>query len=582
MRVGRRIGPIAGAALLAAALLLQADPSPAQARLDLDDEKLAELISGGLVLDEASFTPGGGSFTGGGNPPRTGANVQVNEVQKFFPDGLIGRSETAVVANEGGQALLAGWNDADGFCALGTPCTINQFGLSGFGFSKDGGKTWTDGGAPPLFDDIFTFGDPWLDRGGFDKQTYYYSNLAAADRGFGAAGLSVHRGRFTSAGDFAWQNVRFLEPVISTDFLDKEAIAAAKNGSGLVILSFTNFLDLSDPSREICPPSSPFGSGEIQVFRSVDGGSTYSAPIVVGPDLTDTGPGSNCKTGTAQQSSSPAFGPNGEVYVVWERGPTFTKTGITPQAQIVVATSLDGGLTWGSPVKVADINHMRGAPPVAYNRNRINNHPRIAVADNGRIHVTFSSLVSPVSGVPVTIACPVPSTIPCVAQNPTSAQVFLSFSDNRGATWSTPKAIAPPIPATGVKRFWPTVSVGQGSTVDVTYYESLEKGLTPSATDIECNRVLQGNVRRAGTAVSLMNTLWVRSADGGATFNKPVRVSNVGSNWCQVGSNIIPNMGDYIFSVSNGNHLLATWADGRNNIPDTFYAGGLGGGQSGK
>jgi hypothetical protein len=579
MPVARKCARFLGVALVAGALLLKVDPSAAQARLDLNDEKLAELISGGLVLDETSFTPGDGSFGGGGKPPRAGVNVQVNDVQKFFPDGLVGRSETAIVANEGGQGLLAGWNDADGFCALGTPCTINQVGLSGFGFSKDGGKTWTDGGAPPLFDDVFTFGDPWLDRGGFDKKTYYYSNLAAADLGFGAGGLSVHRGRFNSAGDFVWEDGRFLAPAIPTDFFDKEAIAARKDGSGLVILSFTNFLDLSHPSRRICPPSSPFGFGEIQVFRSVDGGSTYSGPIVVGPDLTAS---ANCRLGTSQQSSSPAFGPNGQVYIVWERGPTFTNTDITPQAQIVVAASLDGGFSWKTPVKVADINHMRGAPPVAYNRNRINNHPRIAVADNGRIYVTFSSLVSPVSGVPVTISCPVTSTIPCVAQNLTSSQVFLSFSNDRGATWSTPKAIAPAVPATGVKRFWPTVSVGQGSTLDVTYYESLEKGLTPSATDIECNRALQGNVRRAGTAVSLMSTFWVRSADGGATFNKPVRVSDVSSNWCQVGSNIIPNMGDYIFSVSNGNDVLSTWADGRNGVPDTFYTSGLAAGQSGK
>ena len=79
----------------------------------------------------------------------------------------------------------------------------------------------------------------------------------------------------------------------------------------------------------------------------------------------------------------------------------------------------------------------------------------------------------------------------------------------------------------------------------------------------------------------MVDTFWARSGDGGAAFNSPVRASDVSTNWCQVGSNIIPNMGDYIFSVSKGDHVFPVWADGRNGIPDTFYATGLGAGKSG-
>ncbi len=577
MRVARKDLLVPGVVL--AALVTLALPAPSLAQVQLD--KQAELVSGGATLIEPVITSDGGGFAGIGKPPRVSTNVRINDPQSFFPDGLIGRSENSIVSLLGGQWLVAGWNDADGFCALGAGCTITQLGLSGYGFSNNGGKTWTDGKAPPLFDDIFTFGDPWLDQGGFDKQTIFYANIGA-DLVTGDFGMSIHRGHFGPGGNFAWDDVRFVEPVIATDFLDKEAIAAW-GGSGRVVMSLTNFLDLSDPVHgAICPATSPSGFGEIQVFRSVDGGSTYSGPIVVGPDLTDTAADPNCFVGTSQQSSSPAFGPFGEVYVVWERGPRFTLTDILTKADIVVATSMDGGMTWSAPVKVAEVNHMRGAPPVAYNRNRINNHPRIAVAQDGvrkgRVYVTFPSLVSPVSGVPVGITCPVTSTIPCVAQNLTSSQAFLSFSDDHGATWSTPKAIAPSVPSTGVKRWWPTVSVEPGGNVDIVYYESLEAGLTPSSTDIECNRSLQGGRRRAGTAVSLVDTFWARSSDGGQTFKPPVRVSDVSTNWCQVVSNIIPNMGDYIFGVSGANTVLPVWADGRAGVPDTFYATGLGAG----
>ncbi len=582
--------------VVALGLLLMTGTAFAQAKLD----KIEEMASNGATAGDLSATAGGSGFTGTGSPPRVSTNVQVNDPQSFFPAGLVGRSETSIVTSQGGQRMVAGWNDADGFCGFpfGSPCPAPATpGLSGFAFSSDGGKTWTDGGAPPLFSNIFTVGDPWLDRGGFDKNTFYYSNIGVDLNTFGF-GISIHRGHFSGSGTFAWEDVRFIPPLVTAgpgggDFLDKEAIATAKDGSGIVVMSLTNFLDLAAPGNgAICPAFSPIGFGEIQVFRSTDSGNTYSGPIIVGPDLTNILLDPNCTIGTSQQSSSPAFGPNGEVYVVWERGPFFDFSGpgiVSPFADIVVAASLDSGASFGAPISVATVNHMRGAPPVGYNRNRINNHPRIAVAQNGkhkgRVYVVFSSMVAPVSGIPVTIPCPadVPNDRPCVAQNLTSSQAFLSFSDDQGATWSTtPVPIAPAVPATGLKRLWPTVSVEPGGTVDVVYYEAVEVQQTADPTDTECNRTAQGFVRRAGLVASLVDTYWVRSGNGGATFNSPVRVSDVTTDWCQVVSNIIPNMGDYIFSVSKGNHVFPVWADGRNGIPDTFFATGLGAGKSKK
>lgn len=575
--------------LLIALTIALAVPTSAHVQLDPSLDKIEALSSRNEVVEGTAEMQGGSGFTGTGPPPRVSANVQVNDPQQPLPDGLIGRSETSVVAGQGSRQLLAGWNDADGFCALipDLCSTVPQFGLSGYAFSNDGGETWTDAGAPPLFDNIFTFGDPWLDRGGFDQETYYYANIGA-DLATGQFGMSIHRGHFDDSGNFAWEDVRFLAPDVPSDFFDKEALAAAKDGSGVVILTLTNFLDLF--ARDVCPEESPFGFGQIEVFRSADGGDTWQGPAIAGPDLTDTDADPGCNVGTSQQSSSPAFGPNGEVYVVWERGPAFdfasSPPSISAGAEIVMARSFDGGETFEAPVVVAEINHMRGAPPVAYNRNRINSHPRIAVdvagANRGRIYVVFPSLVDPVSGIPETMPCPegTPEEITCVAQNTTSSQVYISYSDDQGATWSSPTPLASDLPNTGLKRWWPTVSVAPGGAVDVTYYESQEVGLTPDPDDVECIVGVQGGVLRRGPAVSLVDTMWVRSGDGGTTFNRPVRASEVSTNWCQVATNIIPNMGDYIFSVSGGNQLLSTWADGRNGVPDTFYATGLGTGRS--
>ena len=89
------------------------------------------------------------SDTGTGIPPRVGPNIMVNDPQTPFPGGLLGRSETSIAASGNGKFLVAGWNDADGFCGppWNVPCTPPPIpGLSGYAYSNDGGKTWTDGG----------------------------------------------------------------------------------------------------------------------------------------------------------------------------------------------------------------------------------------------------------------------------------------------------------------------------------------------------------------------------------------------------------------------------------------------------
>jgi hypothetical protein len=123
-------------------------------------------------VDTSGTTPRPGSPTGSGRPPRVGPNRQVNAVQQGFPEGLFGRSETTIAATTDGQFLAFGWNDAQGFCGppFGVACTPPALpGLSGFGYSTDGGATYIDGGAPPVINHAFTRGDPWLDIGGFDK-----------------------------------------------------------------------------------------------------------------------------------------------------------------------------------------------------------------------------------------------------------------------------------------------------------------------------------------------------------------------------------------------------------------------------
>ncbi len=531
-----------------------------------------DLFSGGATgPDLNTLTPGPSSPTGTGIPPRVGPNVQANAPQQSFPNGLLGRSETTVASTDDAQLIIVGFNDAQGFCGppFGVPCTPESPpGLSGYAFSTDAGLTFSDGGAPnpALFSNVFTRGDPWLDRGGFDNETFYYANLAVDATTGNGLGASVHRGHFNGS-TFDFEDVRVVSPANPNDFFDKEAFAAAKDSTGAAYLSLTNFVGLCGQPA--------FGFGQIQVFPTHDAGDTYQGPAIVSPDQTFITDPSNplCgATGVLQQSSAPAIGPNGEVYVGWQFGPTFDFTnpafpgGLSTDAQIRVSRSLDGGATFNSPVTVATINSMRRDPPVGYNRGRLNDHPRVAVASAGahvgRVYVAFYSAVSPVSAGATT-------------QSLVSSQIFVSFSDDRGTTWSTPTPVASAVPATGLKRFWPVVTVEPGGTVDVVYLESQETSIGTT-----CNVSIGGGLRRKGPAVSLVNTFWVQSLDGGSTFTNPLKMTSATSNWCMAVSNVRPNFGDYIGSTFGGNHVLATWGDGRNGVPDTFYATCLGAGKS--
>jgi hypothetical protein len=604
-----RIGALALATLVVALFALAGGTAQAVDPVIPADHQ--EFLSGGATEpDFEALVAGPGSPTGGGAPPRVGPNVRANAPQQAAPNGLLGRSETTIAATTDGKLLLVGWNDAQGFCGppFGSACTPQSPpGLSGWAFSTDGGATFTDGGGPDLLGtNVLTRGDPWMDRGGADNATFYYANLAVHKTTGASLGISVHRGHF-SGGTFAWEDIHTFDspnnpgscvtlqpppaPPVPTpcDFYDKEALVAAKDGSGSAYVSLTNFQGQPTISAT-CGNQAQFGFGQIEVWRTHDGGNTWQGPAIAGPEAPDSV--ASCgNLGTLRQSSAPGIGPNGEVYVVSQFGPTFTPATST-DADIVFARSLDGGASFAPQVKVADINSMRQNPPVGYNRDRINDHPRIDVAtsgaNKGRVYAVYYSAVAPVTAPPATLAsCLLPPPPPpatqfvCRAQTLTSSKVFLKHSDDQGATWSSPIEIGGPVPATGVKRLWPDVNVSPGGTINVTYYESRETQATANPTDVECNINVGGGIRRQALNSSLVDTWWTYSSDGGSSWSMPLKLSSATSNWCTAASNIRPNFGDYIDSVAGGNRIIASWADSRVGVPDTVVATGLAAGKAG-
>ncbi|MFQ5709960.1 MAG: T9SS type A sorting domain-containing protein, partial [bacterium] len=435
------------------------------------------------------------------------------------------RSEVSIAAGNP-NGIVVGWNDAQGFCFLFPSIGCDpgdQLGLSGFGFSTNRGVSFGDGGAPPPLpfdgDLILTRGDPALASTRADNGPFYYANLALS-LSQSTAGIIVHMGQFDSDGDLSWDpaKTRFLEAGPS-DFFDKELIDVQPGRGRTAYISYTNF-------------TAPNFFGQIELFRTRDQGNNWLGPVVVQPEIS-----TDFFTGTVLQGSEPAIAEdNKTVYVVFEQGPRFDNNVGFLDYQIQVARSDNRGASFGPSVKVADINGMfLRAAPVGYNRSNINDFPRIAVVrggpHRGRVVVVYHSAKDPLS---------------------TDTDVFLSYSDDRGETWTQVTLSDDE----GVQEFWPDLDIGKNGTIAVQYYRGV-----PGTTEI------------FGTPFSttFVNTFLVVSTDGGYTFGSPIKVSERTSDWTAAFTNIVPNFGDYNTVVVSGNQerIFCSWAgdDEIVNIP---------------
>jgi hypothetical protein len=226
-----------------------------------------------------------------------------------------------------------------------------------------------------------------------------------------------------------------------------------------------------------------------------------------------------------------------------------------------MAKSTDGGATFGPPTTIATINSARATPPIGYNRSRVNDHPRIEIShsrkNKGRIWVTYYSAVSPVDS----------ASSPITQQSLTSIQVYAKYSDNGGASWSAAIPIPGSVGETGIKRWWPDVTIGLRGDVNIFYYQENAVDLDP-ANNAECPISIGGGLFRNGPYSSLLDTYWVFDKTGNGNFSQPIKVSEVTTNVCRTASNIWPNLGDYNDAEAWGEFkAAATWAGGPNFDP---------------
>jgi hypothetical protein len=321
--------------------------------------------------------------------------------------------------------MAIGWRQFD--------TVASNFRQAGYGYSTDGGATWT---FPGKLDPGLFRSDPVLD---FDAAgNFYYSSLRNDFRtilfrstdGGATWGPSV----FAYGGDKQWIAVDRSGGIGNGHVYQAWSTAAnnyapntfnrSVNGGGsfevptlLPPSPIWGTLDVAPDGTLYVVGVGDYTSDDFYVCRSTSARDAMAIPTFVaasvslgGPLAFSTGPNPAGLLGQAWIAVDPSFGPTaGYIYVVASVNPA----GADPM-DVHFVRSTDGGVTWSSPVRLNDDAPGSGAWQW---------FATLSVAPDGRIDVVWNDTRN--SGV--------------VNQS----ELFYTFSRDGGATWSTNEQASP-------------------------------------------------------------------------------------------------------------------------------------------
>lgn len=451
--------------------------------------------------------------------PRAGLpNVRVNNpaADRFQVDQTT-QSETSIAV--AGSKVAVGFNDSQQ--ALFT--LTDGFDFTGYGYSVDGGKSFTDGGTLPNPLNFVNMGDPWLtsDRAG----RMYYATLTY---GGNVGNLEVGVARSRDGGK-TWSEPAMASPNDDDLFYfgDKDAITAGRDPK---IASRDNVYVAWDDT--VFDPTAEDGFSGLPVATSTDHGVNwslhYADKIVSDPD--------SCSFAQyigAQPLVDPA---NGTLYVAAEKisvdDPDCTFEGVTKFDEVIFK-STDGGTTFGPAVKIASIAPATptGALEVGPGQFiRTIEFPTLALRGN----TMWAAWNDGGTG---------------------RSHIRLATSTNAGATWQRKAATS----GSG-DEIQPALSVDAAG-LHLAYYQR--------------------------NADNTLDTVLADSTDSGTHFNAAAVTSRSFPGVHTVPQFdpqiAFGYMGDYIANVSDGTHLYLAWGDNRDRItnfthpngrndPDVFFA----------
>lgn len=228
-----------------------------------------------------------------------------------------------------------------------------------------------------------------------------------------------------------------------------------------------------------------------------------------------------------------------------------------PNNEIFVARSTDGGNTFEAPEAVANYKNLGpllpvdslgqqniGPPDSAFN---VNSFPSIAVdssvAHPGRTYMVW-----------------------CGKGSDNLAHVWLTMSDNDGASWSTPRAIEGDSVPNAASRFFPWIAVDpMTGNIGIDYYSTRMDTVPPKHTT-------------GGTLIMQAGLYMLHSTDGGATFVTRQVSSAMFDPITQQDyrtpddTSQLAFFGDYIGIAGRSNTWYPAWTDARNGEDDIYTA----------
>jgi hypothetical protein len=466
-----------------------------------------------------------------------GSNVNAaNPSEDISPNGTqaYGQSETSTAAI--GHYVVEQWNDATSF--FSPPCSPSfKDQGSGWGFSSDGGKTFTDEGGLPNSSCATSLwrGDPSVEAWAPGGTTYFYQSSL----------LNVFTG--TNFGLLVALTACKVSPPSTISCNPTPIVLAANAGFNFEDKDFMSI----DPVRGRLYVSftdlTTATTDNIDLF-ACDIASNPGSPTCAGPLIVAPTPSNFCEN----EGSYPAVDlATGDIYVAYEHNWATNLTSFGPCASdpvqnrvnLVSGTCASPVTTFpngcSGPFKEADVNitSMDAAFIPGYNRFPMNDFPRIAVSDpNGTVSIVWND-----------------------ARFHPAGDILLQSFDLNGL-FPTPVQPAPVRinKATGGWHMLPALrNVDAAGDLNISFYG------------------------RASANTAITNVYAAIDVSPLATATPGnVLVTTAPSDWNAVSSDIVPNFGDYtdnyIIATSSApftqENLFVAWSDGRLGVPQPFNA----------
>jgi hypothetical protein len=469
-----------------------------------------------------------------------------NPSEDISPNGTqaYGQSETSIAAAD--QYVVEAWNDSTGFFAP-CPSPNNKEELTGFGFSNNGGASFTDlGGLPNNNCATSRFeGDPSVEAFELQGARYFYITSLFVNLTTGAGDIGLTACKVAGFGFSA--SLSCGQPIVVAvgrtpfSFLDKD-FATIDPLRGKLYVSYTDFgFDpiTSTSTNEIDLAACDLTSNPMVPVCS-NGSSVAPAPPYIMVAATDP---NFCEN----EGAYPAVDVStGDVYVAYEHNwpsesafgaclsdPTKEAVNYIPHSCLTYPSS---SCPAGPFVTASElVTSESGAFIPGYNRFPMNDFPRIAVSSpHGTVSIVWND----------------------ARFKPTGDILLQSWLTGGG--FPTPVQFAPVVVDKAAKagQGWQFLPGMRNTDDDGNLYISWYGRTTPDTAVTNVYEAVGVSPRTTATPSN-------------------IKITNVASDWNAVSSDIIPNFGDYTdnyVAVGTGEIDYTAWSDGRLGEPQPFEA----------